>query len=158
MMAHYLSQWWPSSLTYLCNTRLQSVYQINQGGWLQAANINNTWYPTLTHWDRVTHICVGKLTIIGSDIGLSPGRRQTIIWTNAGILLIRPLETNFSDILIGFFSRKCTWKCRLPNGVHLSRPQCVKIYHHHSPHRPQTFVLVPMLSFPVTYQRNCPHK
>ena len=54
----------------------------------------------LTHWGRVTHICVGKLTIIGSDNGLSPGRRQAIIWTNAGILLIRPLGTNFSEILI----------------------------------------------------------
>ena len=30
------------------------------------------------------HICVDKLTIIGSDNGLSPGRRQAIIWTNAG--------------------------------------------------------------------------
>ena len=55
----------------------------------------------LTHWGRVTHICVGKLTFIGSDNGLSPGRRQAIIWTNAGILLIRPLGTNFSEILIG---------------------------------------------------------
>ena len=42
----------------------------------------------LTHWGRVTHKCVSKLTIIGSDNGLSPGRRQAIIWTNAGILLI----------------------------------------------------------------------
>ena len=32
-----------------------------------------------------------KLTVIGSDDGLSPRRRQAIIWTNAGILLIRPL-------------------------------------------------------------------
>ena len=47
----------------------------------------------LTHWGRVTLICVSKLTIIGSDNGLSPGRRQAIIWTNAGILLIRPTET-----------------------------------------------------------------
>ena len=54
----------------------------------------------LTHWGRVTHICVGNLTIIGSDNGLSPGRRQAIIWTNAGILLIGPLETNFSEIWI----------------------------------------------------------
>ena len=46
------------------------------------------------------HICVGNLTIIGSDNGLSPGRRQAIIWTNAGILLIGPLGTNFSEILI----------------------------------------------------------
>ena len=54
----------------------------------------------LTHWGRVTHICVNKLTIIGSDNGLSPGRRQAIIWTNAGLLLIGPLGTNFSEILI----------------------------------------------------------
>ena len=55
----------------------------------------------LTHWGRVTHICIGKLSIIGSDNGLSPERRQAIIWTNAGILLIGPLATNFSEILIG---------------------------------------------------------
>ena len=58
----------------------------------------------LTHWGRVTHICVGKLTIIGSDNGLSPGRRQAIIWTSAGILLIGPLETNFSEILIEMYT------------------------------------------------------
>ena len=52
------------------------------------------------HWGRVTHICVGKLTIIGQDNGLSPVRRQAIIWTNAGILLIGPLRTNFSEIVI----------------------------------------------------------
>ena len=55
----------------------------------------------LTHWGRVTHICVSKLTIIGSDNGLSPRRRQAIILTIAGILLIGPLGTNFSEILIG---------------------------------------------------------
>ena len=55
--------------------------------------------PTLTHWGRVTHICVSQLTIIGSDNCLSPGWRQAIIWTNAGILLIRTLGTNFSEIL-----------------------------------------------------------
>ena len=54
----------------------------------------------LTHWGRVTHICVSYLTITGSDNGLSPGRRQAIIWTNAGTLLTRPLVTNFSEILI----------------------------------------------------------
>ena len=50
-------------------------------------------------WGRVTHICVSKLTIIGSDNGLSPDRRQAIIWTNAGLLFIGPLGTN-SEILI----------------------------------------------------------
>ena len=50
----------------------------------------------LTHWGQVTHICVSR-TITGSDNGLSPGRRQANIWTNAGILLIGPLGTNFSE-------------------------------------------------------------
>ena len=45
----------------------------------------------LTHLNRVTHICVSKLTIIGSDNGLSPGRRQAIIWTNVGILFLHQL-------------------------------------------------------------------
>ena len=54
----------------------------------------------LTHWGRVAHICGGNLTIIGSDNGLSPGRRQAITWTNVGILLIGPLGTNFSEMLI----------------------------------------------------------
>ena len=33
----------------------------------------------LTHWGRVTHICVGKLTVIGSNNGVSPGRHEAII-------------------------------------------------------------------------------
>ena len=37
---------------------------------------------------------------IGSDYGLLPGWHQVIIWTNAGILLIRPIGTNLSEILI----------------------------------------------------------
>ena len=53
-----------------------------------------------THWGRVTHICVSKLTIIGSDNVLSPEGQQAIIWTNAGILLIWPLGTNLSEISI----------------------------------------------------------
>ena len=48
----------------------------------------------------MTHICVSKLTILVSDNGLSPSRCQAIIWTNAGILLIGPLGTNFSEIAI----------------------------------------------------------
>ena len=55
---------------------------------------------SLSHWGRMTHICVRKLNIIGSDNGLSPGRHQAIIWTNAGIMSIGPSGTNFSEILI----------------------------------------------------------
>ena len=62
--------------------------------------LNQIAYTILTHWGRVTHICVNDLTSIGSDNGLSPGRRQAIIRTNAGILLIRTLGTNFSEYLV----------------------------------------------------------
>ena len=66
------------------------------------------WNAILTHWGRVTHICVGTNTNFGSDNGLAPTRRQAIIWTNAGILLIGPLGTNFNGILseIHIFSFK----------------------------------------------------
>ena len=47
-----------------------------------------------------TNIYVDKLTSIGSDKGLLPGQRQSIIWTNAGILLVGPLGTNFSEFFI----------------------------------------------------------
>ena len=76
----------------------------------------------LTHWVRVTHICISKLTIIDPDNGLSPGRRQAIIWTNARILLIPTLGKNFSEILVKidtFAWRKCIWKCRQEYGSHL---------------------------------------
>ena len=33
----------------------------------------------LTHWGWVTHLCISKLTMIGSNNRLSPGRRQAII-------------------------------------------------------------------------------
>ena len=49
---------------------------------------------------RVTPICVGEIIIIGSHNGLSPDRRQAIIWTNAGLLSIEPLRTYFSENLI----------------------------------------------------------
>ena len=66
-----------------------------------AQRINVTWlFGVLTHWDRVMHICVSKVTTIGSDNGLSPGQHLAILWTNAGILLVGPLKINFSANLI----------------------------------------------------------
>ena len=90
---------------YLPIVKLQRLYRWSLGK-------DKQFHPTLyngcnylsmlglTHWGRVTHICVSKLTIIGSDNGLSPDRRQAIIWTNAGLLLIGPLGTNFGEIPI----------------------------------------------------------
>ena len=85
---------------------------------------NPSYHVIITHWGRVTHICVGNLTIIGSYNGLSPGRRQAIIWTNDGILLTGPLGTNFSEIFIGIqtFSFK---KMHLKMSSAKSRPFCL---------------------------------
>ena len=93
--------------------------------WLHAAeNQDVITVHALTHWGRVTHICISDLTSIGSDNGLSPGRCQAIIRTNAGILLIRPLGTNFSEILIEIliFSFK---KMRLKVSSAKRRPFCL---------------------------------
>ena len=46
---------------------------------------------------------------------LSPDRRQAIIWTNADLLLIWPLGTNFNAIWI---KSRTVWKYRLRNGGH----------------------------------------
>ena len=68
------------------------------------------------------HIC--NLTIIGSDNGFSPGWRQAIIWSSAGILLIGVLETNFNEFFLSkfiyFHSRKCIWKCKRNDGHFIS--------------------------------------
>ena len=62
--------------------------------YLGLRNSMTFWFEgDLTQWGRVTHMCVSRLTTIGSDNGLSPDRRQAIIWTNAGILLVGPLGT-----------------------------------------------------------------
>ena len=58
----------------------------------------------LTHWGRVTLICVSKLTIIGSDNGLSSGPCQAIIRTNDRILLTGPQGTDFNEILIEIYT------------------------------------------------------
>ena len=85
---------------------------------------SGTTLSLLTYWGRVTHICLSKLTIIGSDNGLLPGRRQAIIWIDSGILLIRTLGTNFSEILseIHTFSLK---KMHLNMSSGKKRPFCL---------------------------------
>ena len=72
----------------------------------------------LTHWGRVLHKCISKVAIIGSDNGLSPGRRQAIIWTNAGILSTGLLGTSFKE---NAFENVV---CKIV--AILSWPQCVK--------------------------------
>ena len=78
------------------------------------------------------HICVNKLAIIGSDNGLSPGRRQAIIWTNAGILLIGPhgnrLQWNLNRNLCIFIQKNAFENVIWKLVAILSRPQCVNTH------------------------------
>ena len=70
---------------------------------------------------RVTHICAGNSSVIGSDICLSPGRCQAIMCTNDGISVIGPLGTNFREVWTKFryfHWRRHVWICRLQNGDH----------------------------------------
>ena len=89
----------------------------------------------LTHWGRGTPICIYKLTIIGSDNGLSPGEHQAITWTNVGILLIGPLGTSISELLSGiqtFSSQKMHLKMSSAkwrpfcSGLNVLRSRCYK--------------------------------
>ena len=80
-------------------------------------------------------------TDIGSDNGLSPGRRQAIIWTNDRLLLNGPLEqtsVKSQSKFIHFHSGKCISKCRLENGGILSLPHSVGNSHRSASPRPTT--------------------
>ena len=97
------------------------LLQHSHRGQIQHVNTDD-----LTHWGRVTHICVSKQAIIGSDNGLSPARRQAIIWTNAEILLIWPLGTNFIENLIKLLTFSFT-KMRLKVSSAKWRPFCLDL-------------------------------
>ena len=76
----------------------------------------------LTHWCWMMYICISNLTIIGLDNGLLPGWHQAIIWTNVGILLVRTLGTNLSEIFIKIYTFSFK-KMYLKMSAILSQPQ-----------------------------------
>ena len=75
----------------------------------------------LTQWGQMTHVCFSKLTTTVLDDGLSTIRCRDSICSNAGILWIRNLRTNISEILntIRTFSPN---KMHLKMGAILSGP------------------------------------
>ena len=111
--SHHFLTLWPWPLTYDLEKLIRSghyhyqcVYQIWDQSipWFLSYRVNTIAdtgdiISSLTPWGRVKNICVANLTIIGSDNGLSPDQCQAITWTNAGILLIGPLGTIFSEML-----------------------------------------------------------
>ena len=138
MPSHYLEQCW-LVVNSVCGNKLQ--LNLNQDtnisfGEMHYKMSSPKCIPLvlLTHLGRETHRCVSKIIIIGSDNGLSPDRRQAIIWINAGILLIGPSEITFSKILIEIHNflqenafQNVVWKM----AAILSRPQCVEFGSRH---------------------------
>ena len=138
-----MQQVWPFWNIGVGNWKYQVMHILTQTSFINCAWVPGgdtfhfrNWFPDnhllkvikcrLTHWGRVTHICVSKITIIESHNGMSPGRRKAIIGTNDGILVIG--ISNFGEIFskIHIFSFKNAFEnvvCEM--AVILSRPQCV---------------------------------
>ena len=74
-----------------------------------------------------------KLFVLASDNGVSPSQRQVIIWTNDGILLIRNLGTNVSEIDTFVIQDNAFENVVCETVAILSRPQCVNWPKAHSP-------------------------
>ena len=111
------------------NANLQTV--VDEFGFVteaEAWNFNDQGVVFLTQWGGVTHICVTKLTIVGSDNGLSPGQGQAIIYSNAVILLVGLVRAYSSEILVLnniFPLKKCIWKyCQEISSLFISASMC----------------------------------
>ena len=104
--SHYLSQFWP---------RCMSSYGV-----------------IMPHCGQVTHICIS--TNIVSENGLLPVWCQAITWNKAAETMLPYCQLHHKKHISvksylefkSFQSKKCTWKCRLLNDIHLSQPECVK--------------------------------
>ena len=90
---------------------------------LRCSSVSTSVGPVLTHWSRVTHICVSKLNIIGSDNGLVPTRRQCwnfLNWT-PGNKLYWNSNRNSCIFIHKSPLDNVVWKM----ATILSQPQCV---------------------------------
>ena len=92
------------------------------------ASCRNSWKEDVYYGALNTNSYLPSVSI-GSDNGLSPGRRQAVTRTNAELLSIGLLRTNFSEIrieILTFSFKKYVWKCRLWNGSHFVQGGWVK--------------------------------
>ena len=98
-----------------CNS---TIYAFQANLWLNGTplSIQNT------HWGRVTHICVSRLTIIDSYNGLSPPGAKPLSEQMLEYCWLGPWEIQWNLIEIYTFSfMKIHWKM----AVTLTRPHCV---------------------------------
>ena len=96
--------------------------------WMQVSNSEGLWNAISSRLNARWQTDWAKLEIDSPSLWSAniqptwpPGRRQAIIWTNAVILLIEPLQTSVrsQSKFTYFHFRKCIWICRLENVGHL---------------------------------------
>ena len=80
----------------------------------------------ITHWGRVTHLCVGNLTINGSDTGLSPAPSHYLnqCWNIVNWTPGNKLQWNLNRNLYIFIQENALENIVWKIAAILSRPQC----------------------------------
>ena len=119
------------------------------------------WHSNI-HWTSQYTLAQGK-GVLGhhwwfSNKSLWPYRRQAIIWSNAGILLIEPLGKNFDEMMIEIHTsqfNKFEGKCRLQNNGHVvSTSMCKLINGVNIFHWPSSFskfiITMPIITCGIT--------
>ena len=121
LIADSSDQYFGFRLLYYVTKRILNPGNYFNHIYIDVTQLDLIYVCPLTHWGHVTHRWVTKLTINDSDNGLSPGRRQAVICTDAGILLIGHLGTTFSEIIIEihtFSFKRIPLKMLSGNGGH----------------------------------------
>ena len=96
--------------------------------WRHHAGTFLFWATDYSPFNSLRPRDASKLIIIGPYNGLSPGRRQAIIWTNTGILLIRTIsQWNLNRDSYIFIRENAFENIVWKMVAILSWPQCPKI-------------------------------
>ena len=107
-----------------------------------------------THWRRVTHICVGNLTIIGSDNGLSPSHYLNQCWNIVNWTLRNKLQWNINRNSYIFIQENAFKNIIWKKAAILSRPRCVKMARDHSAFRKRIALHISLNPWTTAYIQN----
>ena len=98
--SYLILNWW--AYTFLIHIQVKYKYKIPFMIWRLQTTFSNVFSSMKMCEFRLqfhrTHICISKRDHRWSINGLAPVRHQTVIWTNAGLMLSRHLWTNFSEM------------------------------------------------------------
>ena len=128
MPSHYLNQCW-NIVNWTLGNKHQWNFNRNSNIFIEENTFENVVCEMLFISSRPQCVKTRRYP--------PPIRRQAIIWTNPKILLIGPLETNFSEIAIEIYTfsfKKRHLKCSVENGLHfVSAPVFEMVIHQDNP-------------------------